>query len=135
MRGEGETDDLQGGHAEVVASAAGSPSRAEEKAEAVEIEPGHLADVLSAAFSTKADMKAFANSLKERNGEAFKTVQLSANRVSFSKEQIAALIAACRPGQASTAGGLLKWLTVSGVTSLWREGVDGGSSPSRRTAG
>jgi len=129
VRGEGETGDGREGHAEVVASAAGSPSRAGEKAEAVEIEPGHLADVLSAAFSTKVAMRAFANALKERNGEAFKTVQLSANRVTFSNEQIAALIAACRPGQASTAGGLLKWLTVSGVTSLWREGVDGGARP------
>ena len=93
------------------------------------MERGHLADVLGAAFSTKVAMRAFASAVKEKNSEAFRTVQLSSKGVRFSNEQIAALIAACRPGQASTAGELLKWLTVSGVPCLWREELDGGACP------
>ena len=99
------------------------------------MERGHLADVLGAAFSTKVAMKDFVSAVKSKNGEAFRTVQVSSNRVQFSNEQIAALIAACRPGQASTAGGLLKWLTVSGVPCLWGPHVNAGGSLSRQTQG
>ena len=124
------------GDGEADASAAVSPSREEEKPGAGEMERGHLADVLGAAFSTKVAMKDFVSAVKAKNGEAFRTVQLSSKGVgSFSNEQIAARIAACRPGQASTAGGLLQWLTVSGVPCLWGPHVNAGGSLSRQTQG
>ena len=73
-------------------------------------------------------MRDFVSALKGKNGDAFRTVQLSSRAEgNYSNRQIASRIAECKVGAGQTAEELLGWLTVSdnGGHSLawlrWRE--------------
>ena len=73
-----------------------------------------LARVLLAAFATKVAMKHVVQGLKAKS-DLFKTVQFSckADGGTYSNEQIAVKIAACRSEAVGNARELLLWLTVS----------------------
>ena len=114
VRDDGETREEGAASPEAGASAAASPGRTERTGGVGSFGPEHLADALAAAFSTKREMRDFVSALKDKDVEAFKTVQLSSKADgNYSNRQIATRIAGCRPGQATTAEGLLAWLTVS----------------------
>lgn len=74
----------------------------------------HLADLLCAAFPTKATMRELVRKLKAKD-DAFQMVLLScksdgSTRVEYRKEQLAASISTCTPGDVEAAGELLQWL-------------------------
>ena len=71
------------------------------------------------------------SALKDKDKPAFRAVKASitteGQQQQLSKEQIAQVIAECRPGEVRDAGGLLSWLikvrNVQGpVRGVWREG-------------
>ena len=114
VRDDGETREEGAASPEAGDSASASPRRTERTDGVGSFDSEHLAEALAAAFSTKREMRDFVSALKDKNVEAFKTVQLSSKADgNYSNRQIAKRIAECRAGQATTVEGLLAWLTVS----------------------